>query len=192
MLTAWSFLVFSHHPCTSTPCLQLTRESTPGPKVNAAFSSPVLIYLRFYFVISIWDCVWSSCCVSPMELKHFTVYSAAENWASCLNFKSHSNQWASTYSWLSCCHSLLSVVISVIMFSFLFSYFAFTRVSSGATLWPWYFSAPHGANCGLSSWSPTGSILPSVLPSVQPTAVRPAAGHPGYDTLPWTGRTSNF
>ena len=66
-----------------------------------------------------------------------------------------------------------------------------TRRSSCSALWPWYFSTSNAASCSLSSRGPAGSIpLPSVLPSVQPAAVRPAAGHPGHVTLPWTGMTS--
>lgn len=75
---------------------------------------------------------------------------------------------------------------------FLFSWWLapLIRLGCGSALWPWFFSTPHAASC-ISCWGPAGSVpLPSVLPSVQPSTVWPAAGHPGHDTLPWTGSTS--
>lgn len=66
--------------------------------------------------------------------------------------------------------------------------FPLNRLSSSSTLWPWNCSTPNVASCSISCWcSPCSIAICSVLPSVQPTAVWPAAGPPGHDTLPWTG-----
>lgn len=68
------------------------------------------------------------------------------------------------------------------------SFFPLNRLSSSSTLWPWNCSTPNVASRCISCWRSSCSVtICSVLPSIQPTAVWPAAGPPGHDTLPWTG-----
>lgn len=61
------------------------------------------------------------------------------------------------------------------------------RLSCRSALWPWYLSTPDAASCVCSRGPVGGFPIPPVLSSVQPTAVWPAAGHPGHGTLHWTG-----
>lgn len=66
--------------------------------------------------------------------------------------------------------------------------FHLLRLSSSSTLWSWNCSSPNVASCSISCWCSSCSFtVCSVLPSIQPTAVWPAAGPPGHDTLPRTG-----